>query len=248
MEFFDANCRIGSGARPAPGGITRASQLLEMMDTFSIDRALVHSTEAANYDPATGNEALMTELRGCDRLVPSWVAPAPDARGPLSPASFVEEALLAGVRALRVFPGPGQYNYPLSPWVCGDLLSAMAAHHMPLLFEALARPWDEIRVMGCSYPDLPLVCLRPKFLEARIIYTLLDGLSNFHFTFSYFAVHRCIEDICQRFGPERLLFDTGLPEFSPAIPIGMLMYAGIGDEEKAQIAHGNLDRLLGDVQ
>ncbi|NIA12979.1 MAG: hypothetical protein GWP08_02775 [Nitrospiraceae bacterium] len=248
MEFFDANCRIGSGVRTAPAGIACAGRLLETMDAFGIDRALVHGTEAATYDPVTGNEALMLEVGGCGRLVPSWVAPAPDARGPLPPTSFVEDALTAGVRALRVFPGPGQYNYPLSPWVCGDLLSAMAAHRMPLLFEALARPWDEIHALARSYPELPLVCLRPKFLEARIIYALLDSLPSFHFTFSYFAVHRCIEDICHRYGPERLLFDTGLPEFSPAIPIGMLMYAGIGDEKKAQIAHGNLDRLLEGVR
>jgi hypothetical protein len=99
-----------------------------------------------------------------------------------------------------------------------------------------------------AHPALPVVCVRPKYREARWIYAFLKELPNFHFTFDFFAVHRCIEDLCGRFGPEGLIFASGLPDNSPAIPIGMVVYANVGDDDKRAIAAGNLERLLGGVR
>ena len=249
LKFFDANCRVGRGSRPAPGGIESAEDLLREMDEFDIERALVHSNEAKLYDPVFGNDLLMKEIASSDRLEPCWVAPPPDARGPLDVAEYIDTAVQAGVRAVRVYnQAETSYNYPLNEWMTGDLLSAMAEHRMPLFIEALSSPWDDIRAVCLKYSDLPVVSVRPKYREARWIYAFLDELPNFYFTFSLFAVHRVLEDVCSKFGPEHMIFSTDLPEFSPAIPIGMVMYANISDDDKALIASGNLERLLGGVR
>jgi hypothetical protein len=249
VKFFDANCRIGRGNRPAPGGIESADDLLRELDEFGIERALVHGTEAKLYDPVVGNKLLMQDVAAFDRLEPCWVAPPPDARGPLDVAEYMDGAVQAGVRAVRVYNAAEiSYGYPLNEWMTGDLLGAMNDHRMPLFIEALSSPWAEVRQMCLRYPNIPVVSVRPKYREMRWIYAFLDGLPNFHFTFDLFAVHRVLEDVCNRFGPERMIFATHLPEFSPAVPIGMVMYANISDDDKALIASGNLERLLGGVK
>lgn len=248
MRFFDANCRIGREVRPASNGIKTADELVNAMLGFGIERALVHGAEARAYDPLTGNEQLMRRLDGHENLTPCWVAPAPDPAGPLDPAAYVEKAVAAGARAMWAFNGLSLYHFPLTDWMCGDLLAALECHRMPLFIESLASPWSEVRDLCVAHPGLPVVCVRPKYREARWVYALLKETPNFHFTFDFFAVHRAIEDLCSRFGPERLIFASNLPDNSPAIPIGMVMYAGVDDDTKALIAAGNLERLLGQVQ
>jgi predicted TIM-barrel fold metal-dependent hydrolase len=248
MRFFDANCRIGQGIRLAPGGIETAADLLKVTATFDIERALVHATESRTYDPLTGNEQLTRRLAGYENLEPCWVVLAPDPAGSHDQAAYVEKAVASGVRAMWAFNGPAMYHFPLTDWMCGDLLAALECHRMPLFIEALASPWSEVLELCLAHPALPVVCVRPKYREARWVYALLRETPNFHFTFDFFAVHRCIEDICKRFGPERLIFASDLPDHSPAVPIGMVTYAGVDDESKALIAAGNLERLLGGVQ
>jgi hypothetical protein len=247
VRFFDANCRIGRWLRPPAGGIESAQDLLRELDAFRIERALVHSNVAWFYDGPVGNDMLMDEIKGYDRLEPCWVMPAPDARGPMDAEAYVDKAIQAGVRAMYAINSEMQYNFRLTEWMCGDFLQALADRKMPLLFDALASPWPEIHDLCVRYPSLPVICVRPKYREARYLYALMDTCPNFHTTFSFLAQHRCIQVISERFGPKQLIFATDLPHFSPAIPIGMVMYANVTDEVKALVAGGNLEHLLGDV-
>jgi len=51
--------------------------------------------------------------------------------------------------------------------------------------------------------------------------------------------------VTERFGPERLVFGTGLPEFDGGGPVSQVMYSRLPREQKALIAGGNLRRMLG---
>jgi predicted TIM-barrel fold metal-dependent hydrolase len=48
----------------------------------------------------------------------------------------------------------------------------------------------------------------------------------------------------RRFGPERLLFGTHMPLFTPGAAIAAVTYADISETERALIAADNLHRLL----
>jgi predicted TIM-barrel fold metal-dependent hydrolase len=56
--------------------------------------------------------------------------------------------------------------------------------------------------------------------------------------------YQAIEAVVGRFGPERLLFGTNIPTFSPGGAIAAVTYADISDDAKSLIAGGNLRRLL----
>ena len=49
-------------------------------------------------------------------------------------------------------------------------------------------------------------------------------------------------------GAERILFGSGLPRNNPGGYVMMLARADIADADRAAIAHGNLERLLGEVK
>ena len=53
-----------------------------------------------------------------------------------------------------------------------------------------------------------------------------------------------VEIICERFGPDRLVFSLGLPALDPASFGPVLSYADVDDESKALIACGTMRRLL----
>jgi hypothetical protein len=54
--------------------------------------------------------------------------------------------------------------------------------------------------------------------------------------------------MCEYFGAERMIFDTGLPTGSATAAVSLICYAEISEEEKALIASGNLERMLGEVK
>ena len=57
-----------------------------------------------------------------------------------------------------------------------------------------------------------------------------------------------VESAVKLFGPERLLYGSGLPVGDPAMGIGMVNYGKLASREKELIAGGNLSRLLESVE
>jgi len=248
VKFFDVNCRIGRSRVQPRGTIESADDLLKEMDFFGIERALVYHAMAREFEPVEGNEALMREIRGHDRLVPCWTLPAPDARGPFDVREYIARAVDAGVRAVRIFNAPTEHNFPLTRWSAGTILEPLAERRMPLILEAEGINWDHVHNVCNEFPTLPVIVARPKYSEARHIFSLFDRVENLYIEISWFHVHRGIEEVVERFGAGRLLFGTGMPLFSPSVAIGMVMYAGVSDDEKTQIAGQNLQELLDGVR
>ena len=73
---------------------------------------------------------------------------------------------------------------------------------------------------------------------------LMDPFPNLHVGTSYLFVEGLIEGLCERYGPERLLFGTAFPDNCSRRRTLRLAQADIGEEARALIAAGNLERLL----
>ena len=56
-----------------------------------------------------------------------------------------------------------------------------------------------------------------------------------------------LETVVKTIGADRVLFGSQMPYWDPSLPIGMLNYAELANEQKQQIAGGNLQRLLDQV-
>lgn len=244
LKFFDCNCSIGRLAVPQPGSIFTTSDLIKEMDYLGIDQSLVYHTWAREYSPAEGNARLMQEITGCERVTPCW-AVMPHHTGEFPPpAQLIDQMTLQGVKAVRIFPANSLHNWSLREWSAKPLLSELAYLHIPLFVSFHQILWDDIYVLGKTYPDLPLIVTEVRYEESRNFYPLLEELQNLHIDLSWTIVHLGLEAAVARFGPTRFLFGSRMPVFSAGPAISYLVYADLTEGAKEMIAGKNLHRLL----
>ena len=95
-------------------------------------------------------------------------------------------------------------------------------------------------------PGLIVVAVNqgPHSLD-RHLRPLMDAFPNLHVDTSYMLVEGLIEELCERYGPERLLFGSAFPDNCSGGALLRLARADIGNEAKTLIAGGNLVGLLG---
>lgn len=253
--LFDCNSTIGRRAARNPGSVYNVKDLLYVMDNHSIRRALVSHASCQDSGPTPGNEILMSETRGISRLVPCWVL-LPNHTRELGDdtCDFFRRMLANDVKAAKIYPI--NHHFSLSEWSVGSMLEKLDEYRMPLLIDfsivhysdaIMNVQWDKIHEICSRHRNLPVILLRIGANVDRNLFPLLEIFDNLHIDISYYSVNDGIERICDMFGPEHLVFGTGLPVMSPAGPIAMLMYSNIPLSMKQSIASGNLERMLESV-
>ncbi len=245
LRFFDAYVALGPLTVPIlVQELPTVASLRAELDRAGIAAALVYSTVALDYDPATGNELLMTALADEADLHPCWVLLPPATQEFPPPAALLRTMAERGVRAARLCPSPARHNFSLDPWCSGDLLSALAGAHLPLFLDLDDTNWSQVAALLAKYPTLPLVLTGVTYRIDRYLFPLLAQFPQLHIELSGYQGLHALETVVSRFGPERLLFGSHLPLFEPGATITHLCYAAFDDDAKALIAHGNLERLL----
>jgi hypothetical protein len=242
IRYFDCNMRVGRAGVIRPEHLLDVPGLLGEMDYLGIERALVYHAWSPEWDAGGGNRKLLEELEGCARMHPCFV-PLPHATQEMaSPAAFASD-LKARHGAARLYPKA--HAYTLSDWSCGPLLTALADFQVPLLLELAQVEWDQLAHLVLTYSTLPVILLATSYRVNRQLYPLWEQCSNLYLEIATYQIMRGIEDVSRRFGPERLVFGTGLPLLDGGGPIAQIMYAELPDESKRLIAGGTLARLLG---
>jgi predicted TIM-barrel fold metal-dependent hydrolase len=178
----------------------------------------------------------------CDRFYPCLV-PLPHATQELpSPAALALD-LQQRHGAARLYPRA--HSYSLGDWCAGELLEDLAEFRIPVLIELAQLEWDELARLLAAYPGLPIILLATSYRVNRFLYPLWEKFDNLYLETATYQIMRGIEDVCRRFGPERLVFGTGLPLLDAGGPIAQITYAELPEEHKKLIAGGTLARLLG---
>ncbi|MFQ6132281.1 MAG: amidohydrolase family protein [Armatimonadota bacterium] len=240
LSFYDCNARLGRSQRPRPTESTTKQGLLREMDRCGIARALVHHAESVQFSPSLGNARLVEEVADEDRLTPCWVA-LPSHTGE-QPLPDVAEMLAAGVRAVRLTPVT--HRYVLNEVTSAKLLGTLASRRLPVLLSMDESSWAEVDGILSRHPTLPLIVLDVGYRCDRNLYPLLEKHAGLRVETATYGVHRGIEEVCGRFGPERLVFGTGMPGRDPGGAMAAITYAEVGDRAKQMMAGGNLEALL----
>lgn len=244
--LFDAWASFGRRRTPKEGEYIELPELLSDMEHYGISEALVHHAMAVEYAPSFGNERLMIEIAQHPCLHPIWIV-LPHHVGDFPPPDeLISTMLLRGVRAVRVFPK--EHGFTLTPWNAGELCEALAERRIPLFVDADQLSWEHLQQLLVNFPQLLVVLSKVSYRVNRVLYPLLAQYENLHICLGApYVVHRGLEELCQRFGAERILFGTGTPTFDAGAAVTYLTYANIGDDAKELIGGGNLRRLLTQV-
>jgi len=252
ISFFDANCMVGKWPDYFEGSFYSPEDLIKEMHYCAIDDALVYHSLSKYYEPATGNREILESVKRHPMLHPSWVLLPSQTSEMLQPDDIAREMVDNNVHAARLFPR--LHNFLLEQSLY-DLLAVLTNHRIPLFIDCgnlhwseKCIPWAEIRRVCENFPELPVVLIRIGIGDNRMLYPLLEAAQNLYIEISYYQTHDGLEQICKRFGPERLLFGSDMPIFAPGPPVTMVMHADVPKETKRLIAGDNLRNLLGNVK
>jgi hypothetical protein len=254
MRYFDANAMVGAHFAPrGDGSFPGARDILDEMDFYKIDEALVYHGLAREYDLRIGNRELMKCVKESARLHPCWVIGVEQEGGMPAPRELMDELAENNVKAVRLFIGGLLSDSPvLDALLYGDLLAELENHGYPVFLEfegnssISGRDVVQLDEVLKSFPGLQVVLLSPRTtgLEMKLISVRMERFGNLHMGLSGFHGNYLIEDMTARFGPKRFLFDTCYPWFSPAQVKIALSYADIPREAREAVAYGNLKRLI----
>jgi hypothetical protein len=258
MTLIDANAWLGHYPfRAVPE--TTPDALLRLMDRHGIARAVVSSLHSVFYtDAHSGNAELAQWVRPHrDRLIPCATL------NPAFPgwARDLQQCCDAwDMRGLRLFPA--HHRYALASPACVDLVRAAAAVRglhvaIPLRLEdRRQRHWmdatDDVRLpdiadLSRACPEADILVLEAIGVEASPFVSdpsLADARVSFEFSRMATVLQRTIPTLLQRLGARRLMFGTGMPLKIPGPAVLKLELLDAPAEVKAQLAGGNIERLL----
>lgn len=246
MRFFDASCRLGRPAAPGEGMPWKTDEILEIMSRCRIDRALAYHIVAKDGEQQAGNELLLEEIKNIPNLQPQWCA-IPATYDEFLHADALCEAMKEnGVKSLRI--APKSFAHSMAPYAMKELMNFAADCHVPVFFDYGEAPGDEMYDLCHAYPNVNFVVTNTAYVLNRWLGPVLDSCSNLYVGTGNYVVHQGLATFCKYYSADRLIFNTNLPTGSAAAAVSLVCFADIAEEEKEKIAHGNLERLLGEVR
>jgi len=252
IRYFDAFCLLGRDIHTPEGQAETPEQTLAAMDHYGVHEALVVDVLAKDANLAAGNARLLERLRDYPRLHPAWAGLMPYSRELPPPPELLDQMVAHGVPALFLFYRA--FDIRLSDWGIDELLAPLAEARVPVFLcpDAVGgRPgvdqtdWEGVVRICRTFLDLPVIVTENRIYKSqRAVYAALAACPNLRIDLRSLWLHRRVEFICRQFGPEHLVWSSGLPSRVPAVPLMQLAYSEISEPELKLIAGGNLRELL----
>ena len=238
VPVFDANVALGRRHNRRVVSDTTGG-LLEAMDRSGVERALVYSPFAEDFDTVDGNALLMEMIEGQPRLIPQFVAnPATE-----SLADFSAEVSLRGVRSVRI--APISHSYPFTDWVAGPWLEWLESEGIPLSIPVDFVDVPQLHDTAKAHPKLAVVLAEVHYRHVPWVLPMLRSVPNTYVEMSRFVIADGVARLMDAAGPERILFGSRFPDSSMGHQVYNLHTNDLDDSTLAAVCAGNLDRLLG---
>jgi len=238
VPVFDANIALGR-RHDRRVVIDSTEGLIDAMDKTGVERALVYSPHAEDFDIVEGNSILMEMIDGESRLLPQFVANP--ATGDLD--KFADEVSRLGVRSVRM--APVKHLYPFRDWIVGPWLEWMESEGIPLSIPVEQVDVSELHDTAESHPALNVILSEVHYIHAPWAIPMLRKIENTYIETSRFVIADGISRLMSSAGEQRVLFGSRFPDSSMGHQLYNLHHNSLNEPTLAAICAGNLDRLLG---
>lgn len=234
-DVFDANTYLGHSGTYGDLAL-EPPQFLEEMDRFAIKRALVSHFAGLEFDAVEGNRALERDIHS--RFTPAWTVSPDDAS--------LDDIASRHAKAVRVWFGPLHHNFSSEPWCSGPLFDYLQDSRAVVLISRPEIEWNDLSLLLGNFPRLRVLLLDIGYRSDRYLFPLLQQFRELYFDSSIYVGHRQLEWYLNRYGPDRVVFGSKLPLYTPATALAVLGTARITEPMRLAVAGGNLRRLLGE--
>jgi predicted TIM-barrel fold metal-dependent hydrolase len=240
------DCHIHYGPQ---GGIhITDDQIIEAMDRYGIEKALMSSTAAIVGDVKEGNDGVARMMKAHPDRIIGYCVPNPF-RAPLDELKRCIDLGFRGVKLHPYWSGCPLDNRMLLP-----VYEEAQRRRMPLLFHSggsLTSPDfrfttpEMIVRMAKKYPSVSFIVGHMGLERWLDLVNAAPQAENVYLdiTMSIPDVER-VEMAVEAVGAERVLFGSDLPLLNPAVPIGLVEECGLSVKEKDLILGGNMERVL----
>ncbi|MBE6911949.1 MAG: hypothetical protein E7473_05435 [Ruminococcaceae bacterium] len=246
IEFFDCEASFGLRGFKRENMPTTKEEMLSKFDRYGIDYALMRYEFANNGFIKDGDLELCDVIKDDERLFPMWYVmphytgefPAPEELVALMKEKNVKACAIQGA------------SWTVGEFSCGELFDVLGKHKIPLLVPISRIPngYNGLYEILKNHGDLRVILTGVGYTSLRDLYPLLSMFPNLYISTSTYKAYEGVEDTVERFGAERLIFGSGMPDLSGAASVALITYARISDEDKQKIASGNLKKLLSEVE
>ncbi|NLB56438.1 MAG: amidohydrolase family protein, partial [Lentisphaerae bacterium] len=245
LSLIDVNGVYGKFARGGAGFNTLGEKLASM-DRLGVDRALVWNIDAQQNHPLASNQKMFNDIMEggpevSERIIPSLAISGLIHYEHNGVESLREMMRLGNTRSLRYVNALGVSSISqLEPVISqvSDLKPFLVLRHA----EA---PANDIVEFARMMPELPIVLTEIMWGAYIKVLDIMRRCPNVMIDTSWLHTMRVIEIAVSSFGSERVCFGLGSRSHNGA-SIAELACADISEEERALIAHGNLNRLMGE--
>ncbi|MHB8956731.1 MAG: amidohydrolase family protein [Pirellulaceae bacterium] len=247
LELFDVSCWLGRPLEPAFTTVAGADTLRAALRHYGIRRAVVSHTLSVGCGADEGNRAAIEAIQTDDTLVAAATLVPEMAQGG-SWSALLRSLLAQRVRVVRLFPNA--HNFLLADECLGSMLEALEQLRLPLVIWQTQTTWSAIARVCEQHPGLRLVVEgagRKLFYDNRIYYALLERYPNLLLETHNLVNYLGLDDLVRRFGSERFLFGSHFPHLDPNSAAMLLCDGDMEQSDRRNIAHGNLDRLLAEI-
>ena len=253
LRFFDSNVFMGCSSRGTYKPAASGKILLEYMDNAGIEKALVWHIAQEEYSPVEGNRLLSSLIRNEEKLFGCWTVLPPQGGEMDLGENFFSKMKEEKIIALRIFPDQGnnhQHRFLLNRIVFGDFMDEITRRKIPLFLTVVnGVNWQFIYDFLAEFPYITCILSNTgNWGSDRYFRPLLENYENVYLESGFLSIgDGVIEDLVTKYGSKRIVFGTGFPKFYPESVMLQLIHADITEEQKMDIACGNLERLISEV-
>jgi predicted TIM-barrel fold metal-dependent hydrolase len=244
LLFFDAFARIGPRRYKHPGEKWQLEDLIKELSHCSISGALVASTLSLSYDAMYSNLELSNNLKPYPNLFGIWNVLPHHTNECLPPAQLMLKMAEHNVRAVTIHPASNGWDW--SAQSSQELMKYLNDNKVFTITNVSEiGGWKEMNTFLTRYKSIPLLVSGISWGEQRYAIGLLKDHPNFHISFDRMQINEGLEFLYKKGHINQLVFATDAPTMSAGAHRTYIDYADIPDEAKANVAGGNLIRLLG---
>lgn len=260
IEFFDTNLWIGQDYLSAQKNKDLSELeglLIERQKKNKIKATLVSNLESLYYYPRYGNDRLSVVLKDSkargSALFGCWLMEQEVLSSGNSFEKKLIERIAQGFYCLRLVPK--SQKYPFEKELLEDIYEICGRYRYPVMISIdevditgnKNIEWDKIIKIAKAFKDMPMIVdggSSKELMYNSYIFSILAKTENVYFnTHNLLAVNQ-IEDICERYGSSRLLFDAYYPFYIPEINTDRIILSDLDIEDKKAISYNNFDNLL----
>jgi hypothetical protein len=249
LHFFDANCCLGRVNNRGPVFMNSVDDLIGHMDRCGIEKSVVCHALARYSHPLFGNEKLLQEIAGNDRLTGCFIL-LPEGTQELDPAEkYIDYMIKNKVYLAKIFPDSQRFS--VDGWSASTLFSSLEQRQVPLFIRSREISWSDLYGILTKYPSLPVIIEQgdaETYRNLRYLYPLMEKCKNLYLEVHNSHLYLQVDAIVKRFGAERLIFSTYYPVDDSHTSIMLITHGSFSQKEKEMIAHGNIEKLIEGVQ